>query len=44
MEAKECAKALGISTTMLRRIECRALYTVRTRMLEIMKGIRRDDS
>jgi hypothetical protein len=34
MGARECAKLIGVSTQMLRRIECEALFKVRMRMIE----------
>ena len=37
MGAKECAKHFGISTQMLRRIECEALFKVGARLTEILK-------
>ena len=35
MGAKECADKLGISDTMLRRIECQALAKIEEKMREI---------
>ena len=34
MGATECAKIFGISTTMLRRIECLALFKVQARLID----------
>jgi len=34
MGAQECAKVIGISPQMLRRIECEALFKVRMRMID----------
>jgi hypothetical protein len=38
MEAKECAKQLGISPQALRVIECRTLYKVACRLKELLAG------
>jgi DNA-directed RNA polymerase sigma subunit (sigma70/sigma32) len=36
MGLKECADALGLSDTMVRRIECQALFKIQKRMKEMM--------
>lgn len=37
MGAKDCAELFGISTQMLRRIECQALYKIKARLTEAME-------
>ena len=37
MELKQCANALGLSETMVRRVECQALFKIQQRLKEMMK-------